>query len=117
PSAIRADISRHGRAQLAIAFVNILNGFFALVTAGQVQINVRPLTTLFRKKALKQQLHSHRINGSNGQRVTNRAVRRRPSALNQNSVVAAEADNVPHNQEISGEFQLLDEVELAFNLP
>src|SRR4051812_31195805 len=54
PAAIGDDVSGHGGAALAVAFVNILNRALALVTAGEIEVNVRPFAAFFRQKPLKQ---------------------------------------------------------------
>ena len=53
--AIGDDVGGHGGAALAITLVDILNNFFALVAAGQVEIDVRPLAALFGKEAFEEQ--------------------------------------------------------------
>src|SRR5262245_35372896 len=50
---ISTDVGSHGCAALTVALVKILDGFFPLVAAGQIEIDVRPLAAFFRKKALK----------------------------------------------------------------
>ena len=62
-AAIGDDVGGHGRAQLAEALVDVLDGALALVAAGQVDIDVGPLAALFGKEALEQQVHAHRIDG------------------------------------------------------
>src|ERR1700683_1013581 len=50
---IRDHIGRHSRAQFSIAFVNVLNGAFALIAAGKIEIDVGPFAALFGKKSLE----------------------------------------------------------------
>ena len=69
-----------------------------------------------RKKALEQQLHADRIDRRDAQRIADGAVGRRPAALHQNSLLAAEAHDVPDDQEIAGQLQLLDQRQLALDL-
>ena len=60
PSAIGDDVCGHRRAQLAVTLIHILNRALALVAAGQIEIDVRPLAALLREEALEQQLHAAR---------------------------------------------------------
>ena len=116
PSAIRDDIGRHRGAEFSVTLVDVLDHAFALVAAGQIEIDVRPLAAFFGKKAFEEQLHLHRIDGRDSQRVTDRAVGGRAAALHENVVRAAELDDVPDDQEIAFQFQFLDQPELAFDL-
>ena len=116
-AAIGDDVGGHGRAQLAVALVDVLDGALALIAAGQVEIDIRPLAALFGEEALEQQVHAHRIDGGDSQRITDRAVGGRAAPLRQNAVVAAETHDVPDDQEIAGQFQLFDQRQLALDLP
>ena len=116
PSAIRDDIGRHRGAEFSIAFVDVLDHAFAFVAAGQVQIDVRPLAAFFGKKTFEEQLHLYRIDGSDSQHITDCAVGGRAAALHENVVGTAELDDVPDDQEITFELELLDQPELAFDL-
>ena len=51
--AIGNDVGRHRGAQFPVALINILNRAFALIAAGQIEIDVRPFATLFGKKPLE----------------------------------------------------------------
>ena len=93
-----------------------MNGALALVAAGQIEIDVRPFAALLGKKSLEKQLHAHRIDGGNSQRVADRAVGRRTASLHQNILLAAEANNVPDDQEIAGQIQFFDHGQFAFDL-
>ena len=48
--------------------------------------------------------------------VADGAVGRRPAALHENVVLPAEIHDVPDDQEVAGEIELLDEIELARDL-
>ena len=107
--AICDDVRSHSGATLAITTVNMLNHFFALVAAGQIEIDVGPFTAFFGKKTLEEQLHADGIDGGDAQRITNSAIGGRSAALDKNILLAAEADQIPDDQEISGEFEFLDQ--------
>ena len=115
--AIGNHIGRHGRAQLAVALVDILNGALPLLAAGQVQVDIRPLAALLRQKALEQQIHPHRVHRRDPQRITHRAVGRRAAPLRQNATVPAEIHDVPNDQEIAVQRQLFDQRQFALDLP
>ena len=115
-AAIGDDIGGHGSAALAVAFVQILNDAFALVAAGKIEIDVRPLAAFFGKKTLEEQFHADGIDRGDAERIADCAVGSRAASLHQNVLFAAEADQIPDNKEIAGEIELLDELQFAFNL-
>src|SRR5260370_21389181 len=112
PSAIGADVGGHGSAALSVSLIKILDGFLALVAAGKVEVDIRPFAALFRQEAFKQQIHPHRIDGGNAERVTNRAVGGRTSSLPHDADFPTQTNHVPDNQEITRQAELLDQVQL-----
>ena len=103
--------------QPAVALVDVLDDALALVAAGQVEIDVRPLAAFFGEEALEQQIHAHRIDGRDAERVADRAVGGRAATLARESRWSRQnSHDVPDDQEIAGQFQLLDERQLAFDL-
>ncbi len=102
--AISNNIRSHGRAAFAVTAVNVLDNFFALVAAGQVEIDIGPLAAFLRKKPLKEKFHADRVDGGNAKGIADGAVGGRPAALHQNILLAAEADKIPDDQKISREF-------------
>ena len=116
-AAIGDHVRGHGRAQFPVALVDILNGAFPLIAAGQIEIDVRPFAALLGKKSLEEQVHADRIDGRNAQRVANGAVGRRTAPLHQNIFLAAEANDVPDDQKIAGQIELFDQRQLAIDLP
>src|SRR5262245_46726957 len=115
-SAISDYVCGHRSAVLNVALINVLNRALTLIAAWQIEIDVRPLAAFLGEKALKQQFHPDRIDGSDAQRVTHGAVCSRASALDQDVVVAAEIDDVPDDQEIPRQPELLDQRKLAIDL-
>src|ERR1700739_1099622 len=103
-ASIGNDICRHGGAKLAIPLVNVLNCFFSLIAARQVEVDVRPFAALFGKKPFEKQFHADRIDSRDPQRIADRAIGGRPAALYENVFLAAETNNVPNDQEITGQF-------------
>src|SRR5260370_3564451 len=116
PSAIGADVGGHGSAALSVSLIKILDGFLALVAAGKVEVDIRPFAALFRQEAFKQQIHPHRIDGGNAERVTNRAVGGRTSSLHQEAVFTTERNHVPDNREITPQSDVLCKVQLFNNV-
>ena len=115
-AAIGDDVGGHGGAVLPVLLVDVLDHALAAVAARQVEIDVGPFAAFFRQKALEQQFHCHRIDRGDAEAVTHGAVRRRAAALHQDVVLPAEIDDVPHDQEVAGQLQLLDQIQLARHL-
>src|ERR1051326_4260003 len=102
--AISDDIGGHGGAALAVALVNVLDHFFALVAAGQIKIDVGPLAAFFGEEAFEKQFHADGVNRGDAERVADGAVGGGTASLDKNVLLAAVADQIPDNKEISGEF-------------
>ncbi len=93
-----------------------MDGALALIAAGEIEIDVGPLAAFLGKKALEEQFHFDRIDGRDAERIADRAVGGRSTALHQNVLAAAEVDDVPNDQEIAGQVELFDEREFAIDL-
>ncbi len=117
PSAVRDDVGGHGRAQLSVALVDILDDALALVARWQVDIDIRPLAALLGKESLEQQFHADRIDCRDAQRIADRAIGRRSAPLREDAILPAEFDQVPDDEKVSGELQLFDHRQLALDLP
>ena len=102
--------------QPAVLFVDVLDHPLAAIAARQIQIDVGPLAALFRQKALEQQIHRDRIDRRDAEAVADGAVGGAAASLHEDVVLPAEIDDVPDDQEVAGEVQLLDEIELARHL-
>jgi hypothetical protein len=114
--AVGDDVGRHRRAVAAVLLVDVLDDAFAPIAARQIQIDIRPLAALFREEALEQQVHPHRVHRRDAQAVADGAVGRRAASLRQDLLLAAEVDDVPDDQEVAGEIELLDQIEFAGDL-
>ena len=57
-----------------------------------------------------------RIDGGDPEAVADGAVGGRPAALHEDVALPAEVDDVPDDQEVAGEIELLDEIQLARDL-
>ena len=114
--AVGDDVRGHRRAVHAVRLVDVLDDPLALIARGQIEVDVRPLAALLGEEALEQQLHLHRIDGGDAERVTDRAVRRGAAALHEDLLALAELDDVPDDEEVAGEIELLDHVQLFLDL-
>src|SRR5258708_4480044 len=110
------DVGRHRSPAFAIFFIDVLDHPLSLSPTGQIEAEVRPLTSSFTEETFKEQIHSDRIDCGNAKRITDSAVGGRASALNEDAVLATKRDDVPNNQEIARKFQFLDESEFALQL-
>src|SRR6185369_14375648 len=88
----------------------------AAVAARQIQVDVGPLAALLREKALEEQLHLDRVDGGDAEAVADGAVGGRTAPLHEDVVLAAVADDVPDDQEVAGQIELLDQIELVGDL-
>ena len=115
-AAIGDDVGGHRRAEPAVFLVDVLDHLLAAIAARQIEIDVGPLAALFRQEALEQQIHPDRIDRGDPEAVADGAVGRRAAPLHEDVVLPAEIDDVPDDQEVAGELELLDEIELARDL-
>src|SRR5579862_4157366 len=109
-------VGGHRCAQLSVAFIYILNRAFALISAGEIEVDVRPFPALFGKKSLEEKVHSYRIDGGDAQRVANGAIGSGAASLHQNILFAAKTNDVPHDEKIACQIQFFDQVEFATDL-
>jgi hypothetical protein len=107
-AAIGDDVRRHGGTQLAVTLVHIADRLLALVAGGQVEIDVRPLAAALAQEALEQQIHLDGIDGGDLKRVADDRVGGAAAALDEDAVALAVVDDVPDDEEVSGEAELLD---------
>ena len=115
-ASISDHIRGHGGAATAIAPINFLNGLFAAVAAGQIQIDIRPALAALAEEALKEQIAAHRIHGCDAQAVADGAVGGAAAALDHDFIVAAEIDDVPYDQKIPGKTELLNHSQFVIEL-
>ena len=115
-SAIGNDVSSHGGAKFSVGLIDVLNDTLALVAAGQIEIDVGPLAAFVGEEALEEQAHLYRVHGGNAEHITDDAVGRRTTTLHKNVLLAAEADDVPHDDEIACQCELFDQRYLTLDL-
>jgi hypothetical protein len=114
--AVGDHVGGHGGAARAVARVQVLDDLLALIARRQVEVDVGPFAALLRQEAFEQELHLHRIDRGDRERVADRAVRRRAAALDQDLLLLAEAHDVPHDEEVALERELLDQRQLLLDL-
>ena len=114
-SAISDHVRRHGRAMFAVTAINFLDHAFPPIAARQIEIDIRPAFAAFAEETFEEQMIAHRIHRRDAEAITNGAVGRAAAALHHDVVFAAEFDDVPDDQEITGEPELLDERQFFLN--
>src|SRR5262249_51952078 len=82
----------------------------------EIEVDVGPLPALLRQEALEEEVHPDRIDRRDPETVADRAVRRRATALDEDPARPRLAHDVPDDQEVPGEGELLDRRELAGEL-
>ena len=80
-----------------------------------VDIDVRRAVALGRQEPLEQQPERHRVGGRDPDGVADRRVGRTPPPLAEDVRPATELDDVPHDQEVAGEVELLDQRQLVID--
>ena len=115
-AAIGDDVRRHRRPELPVFVVDVLDHALAAIAARQIEIDVGPLAALLREEALEQQIHPDRIHRGDAEAVADGAVGRRAAPLHQDPLLPAEVHDVPDDEEVAGEIELLDEIQLALDL-
>ena len=116
PRLVGDDVGSHRGAGPAVALVDVLDDRLAAVPRREVEIDVGPFPPLLREEALEEEVHPDRVHGRDAEAVADRAVRRRAPALDEDPPRARLADDVPDDQEVAGEVELLDETELPVEL-
>src|ERR671922_1743510 len=99
----------------SVPFIDVLDGFFA-ASGFDVDVDVRRSVTRRRKEALEQQAELHRVGVGDAERVADGGVGGRAASLAEDVVAPAELADVPDDQEVAGESELLDDLELLVDL-
>src|SRR5579863_181883 len=115
-AAISNDVGGHGGAELAVALVDVLDDFFAIVAGGQIEIDVGPLAAALAQETLEEQLHADGIDRGDFERITDGGVGGGSAALHEDAVLTAVADDLPDDEKVAGKAETGDEVELALDL-
>ena len=115
PGAVGDDVGHLGRVLPPVALVDVLDGLLPPV-ALDVDVDVGRTVALGRQEPLEQQPERHRVGVGDPEGEAHRRVGRRPPPLAVDVGPAAELDDVPHDQEVPGEAELLDHVQLVVDL-
>ena len=83
---------------------------------GKIDIDVRPGLFGLRSENVRREIEFERIDRGNAEAKTDRAVGRAAAALHHDVVLAAEIDDVPNDQKITGEPELFDQREFLLDL-
>ena len=106
------DVGHLGGVLAAVAVVDVLDDLLPAV-ALDVDVDVGRAVALGGQEPLEQQAEADGVGLGDAERVADRRVGRRPPALAVDVGLAAELDDVPHDEEVAGEPELLDDVELV----
>ena len=114
-SPICDGLAYHGGVPTTVFLVHVLENFLP-VPVGDVQVDVRRLVSRLGEEALEQQVQSYGIHGGDPEAVTDRRIGGGPSALHQNPPPVRESDDVPHDEEVVGQVQAIDDPEFVLDL-
>src|SRR5207249_5070958 len=91
--AIADHVRCHRRAVLSVATINFLDHRFAAVAAGEIKIDVRPAFAALVQEPFEDEMIFYRIDRSDSQAITNRAVGGAAAALDHDGVFATKIDD------------------------
>ena len=112
--AVGDDVGDLGRVLSSVQCVDVLDDLFAPVGL-DVDVDVRWLAAFGCEEAFEHQPVEDRVDGGDAQRVADRGVGGRSPSLGEDSLLAAELRDLPHDEEVAGEVQLLDDLELVLD--
>jgi hypothetical protein len=109
------DVGDLGGVAAAVALVDVLDH---LLTAARldVDVDVGGAVALGGQEALEEQAEGDGVGLGDAEGEAHRGVGRRAAALAIDAVAAAELDDVPDDEEVAGEAEVLDDVELVVDL-
>ena len=96
---------------LAVAPVNFLDDALAPIATRQIEIDIGPAFAAFAEEPLENEIIADRIDRRDPEAITNGAVRGAAAALHHHIVFAAEINDVPDDQKITGKPELLNETQ------
>ena len=98
----------------SVHLVDVLDDLFATVGL-DVDVDVRRFAAFWREEALEHQVVEDGVDRGDLQRVADRRVRRGSPSLGEDSLLTAEPRDLPDDEEVTGEVQLLDDLELVLD--
>ena len=96
----------------AVTLVDVLDHLLAAIRL-DVDVDVGWPVAFGRQEPLEQQAEGHGVDLGDAERVAHGAVGGAPPALAEDVVETAELDEVPDDEEVAGEAELLDDRQLA----
>ena len=99
----------------SVLLVDVLDDLFAAVGL-DVDVDVWRLAPLGSEEPLEHQLELDGVDRGDLQRVADRGVCGRAAALAEDAVLAAELGDLPDDQEVAGEVELLDDLQFVLDL-
>ena len=84
----------------------MLNGLFAIIAGGEIEIDVGPLAAAFAEEALEEEVHADGVDGGDFEGVTDDGVCGGAAALDEEAILLAVADDVPDDEEVAREAEL-----------
>ena len=109
------DVGHLRGAVAPVLRVDVLDHLLAALVL-DVEVDVGGTVALGREEALEQQAERDGVGLGDTERVTHRAVGRAAATLAVDVLAAAELDDVDEHEEVPGEAELLDDVELVRDL-
>ena len=91
----------------------MLDDAFAILARRQVDVDIRILGAFLGEKAFEEQVSLDRVDCRDAESVADDRVGRRTAALREYLLRTAKLRNVPDEQEIAGEIELGDHIELV----
>ena len=104
-----------GRMPATVLVVDVLDGLLPPARL-DVEVDVGRAVTLGGQEPLEQQAEADGVGLGDVEHIAHRRVGGRAPPLAQDPVLGAEPDDVPHHQEVTGEVEPLDQVELGVEL-
>ncbi len=99
-----------------VSRVYVLDDLFTLRPRGQIEIDVGPLAPLLREKPFEEQIHPDGVDGGDRQGVADGGVGGGTPALDENTFLETETNDVVDDQKIAGKVQFLDQRQLPLDL-
>ena len=112
PSGQRAERADLSDVRLAVFVLHVLNDFAAAILA-EVDVDIGRFAAVFIQEPLEQQAVVQRAHVADLQRVANERADARTAGRAGNLLLDRVAHEVPHDEEVIAEAELLDDVQLA----
>ena len=109
------DVGHLGRVTPSVTFVDVLDDLLAPVGL-DVDVDVGRAVALRGEEPLEQQTQGHGVGVGDAEGVADRGVGRAPPPLAEDVGASAELDQVPHDEEVPGEAEGLDQGHLVVDL-